>query len=281
MTASLFRAPLLLVLLATLMQGCSVLHLKQTLPYGVLDNDDLQLVGKGLPTYMLMVDGMIDNWPHSESLLQSGANLYSAYAGIYVKDDKRAKKLTDKALSYAFRAACVHDDALCHPRKIPTPKLRKILARMDKSDVPVLFTLGSTWAGYIQRNSSDWNAIADLSRVRAVMDRIVAVDQNYKRGEAHMYLGVLDSILPASMGGKPEQAKEQFQKAVKLSDGRNLLAKMLYAKRYARLVFNRKLHDRLLREVIKADPHVHGMTLQNVYAQQQAKKLLASADDYF
>ncbi len=94
-------------------------------------------------------------------------------------------------------------------------------------------------------------------------------------------IGDRNSILPASLGGKPEQAKAHFEEAVLLSDGKNLLAQVLYAEKYARLVFDRELHDSLLNEVLAADPDVHGLTLQNTYAQQQAEALLADADDYF
>ena len=69
--------------------------------------------------------------------------------------------------------------------------------------------------------------------------------------------------------------------AVALSGGKNLLAPVLYAENYARLVFDRELHDRLLNEVLAADPDVHGLTLQNTYAQQEAEALLADADEYF
>jgi hypothetical protein len=54
-----------------------------------------------------------------------------------------------------------------------------------------------------------------------------------------------------------------------------------YARRYARLVFDRKLHDRLLNEVLAADTEVPGFTLSNVLAQRQARELLQSAEDYF
>jgi hypothetical protein len=83
------------------------------------------------------------------------------------------------------------------------------------------------------------------------------------------------------MGGKPEQGRAQFEHAIQLSSGRNLIAKVELARRYARLVFDRKLHDRLLHEVIKADPHQAGLTLSNVLAQQQAQQLLKSAAEYF
>ncbi|EKF73800.1 hypothetical protein A11A3_11998 [Alcanivorax hongdengensis A-11-3] len=263
------------------LQGCALTRVGDKLPYGILNNNDLQLVQEGLPTYLLLVDGLIENWPESESLLSSGADLYGAYAGLFVSDPERARKLSAKSLDYAFRAACAHDDDYCDLRALSVPEFEALVADADKGDVPVLFTLGSAWAGYIQQNTGDWNAIAELGRVKALMKQVVALDEGYKFGQAHMYLGVLDSILPASLGGKPEQARQQFEQAVALSDGKNLLAKVLYAQKYARLVFDRDLHDRLLNEVLAADPDVDGLTLQNTYAQQQAKQLLAGADEYF
>lgn len=274
-------APTLLLASAFTFQGCSLARVDDNLPYGVLNNNDLQLVEDGLPTYLLMVDGLIENWPESESLLSSGADLYGAYAGIFVEEPERARKLSNKALAYAFRAACARDGDYCDLRGLSVPEFEALLDDASKKDVPMLFTLGSAWAGYIQQNTSDWNAVAELGRVEAIMDRVVELDEGYQYGQAHMYLGVLNSILPASLGGNPDKAQTHFEKAATLSEGKNLLAPVLYAEKYARLVFDRELHDRLLNEVLAADPEVHGLTLQNTYAQQQATALLADADDYF
>jgi hypothetical protein len=59
------------------------------------------------------------------------------------------------------------------------------------------------------------------------------------------------------------------------------MAKTLYARYFARLLFEQELHDRLLREVIAADPRSPGRTLINVLAQQQAQELLRTSADYF
>jgi len=56
---------------------------------------------------------------------------------------------------------------------------------------------------------------------------------------------------------------------------------VLYARHYARLMFDRKLHDRLLNEVLKAQPDIPGYALSNALAQQKARELLNSAEDYF
>ena len=54
-----------------------------------------------------------------------------------------------------------------------------------------------------------------------------------------------------------------------------------FARYYARLVFDRPLHDRLLNEVLAAETKRPRLTLTNTLAQEQARKLLASADAYF
>jgi hypothetical protein len=83
------------------------------------------------------------------------------------------------------------------------------------------------------------------------------------------------------MGGHPEVGRLHFERAIELSQGRNLLAKVMFAQQYARLVFDRDLHDRLLEEVLAADPEASGLTLSNVLAQQQALELLAGSPDFF
>ena len=94
-------------------------------------------------------------------------------------------------------------------------------------------------------------------------------------------MGILDSLLPAALGGKPAIAKQHFEKAIQLSDNRSLMAKVSYAEHYARLVFDRALHDKLLNEVLAAKPEQQGMTLTNTLAQKKAKQLLESGEDYF
>jgi hypothetical protein len=110
---------------------------------------------------------------------------------------------------------------------------------------------------------------------------VVVLAPNHADGEPYMYLGVLATLRPASLGGKPDEGKAYFEKALALSDGRNQMVRVLYAEHYARLVFDQPLHDKLLNEVIAADPHAPGLTLINVLAQQRARKLLQSGKDFF
>jgi len=71
-----------------------------------------------------------------------------------------------------------------------------------------------------------------------------------------------------------------FEKAIKINEA-YLMTKVIYAQQYARLMFDQELHNRLLNEVLLAEPVVEGMTLTNLIAQERAKDLLASSKDYF
>ncbi len=216
-------------LMLALMTGCGVARLDDSLGRAVMQNNDLATVEAGLPSYLLMIDGLIVNWPERGALLITGADLYGAYAGVFVEDQERAARLNEKALGYALRGACAYDDDYCSLRAIDVPAFEALLGEADKADVPVLFSLGSAWAGYIQSHTDDWNAVAELSRVRLLMERVVALDEGYHYGQAHMYLRVLNSILPSSLGGRPEQASSYFERAVPPSEGRQLLALVLFS----------------------------------------------------
>ncbi|WP_111657173.1 TRAP transporter TatT component family protein [Isoalcanivorax indicus] len=271
----------LLTLLTLGLSACAVTRVGDSLPYGILNNDDVELVADGLPTYLLMVDGLIVNWPRSEDLLRSGASLYGAYAGLVVEEPERQRALSAKALGYAERAACSRRKTLCEVRGMSVPRLEEALDGTRKRDVAALYTLGVTWAGYVQAHSDDWNAVADLARVRVILDRVVTLDERHEHGQATMYLAVLDSLLPEALGGHPAASRMHFERAIELSDGRNLLAKVLFAERYARMAGDQALHDELLQQVLDADPEEHGLTLQNTFARKEAERLLAESADYF
>jgi len=155
------------------------------------------------------------------------------------------------------------------------------LAELEPDHLATLNTVASVWVGWIQANSDDWNAIAQLSRVQQMIERVVALDPNYEQGTAQLYLGVLHTLLPPLQGGKPELGRSYFEAAIAASEGRNLLAKTYFAKFYARMVFEQELHHQLLTEVIDADFDDPQFNLMNELAKQEARMLLADEADYF
>ena len=266
----------------TLSSGCSVKsNMMASLSDTIVNNDDLSMVEAGAPAYLLMIDSMISEDPDSKEMLSTAAQLYTSYADVFVTDKQRSRKMVNKALNYANKAMCISNDHACGLKNEPFEKFQAIIASMDKGDLPYLFTLGNAWASWIMANTNNFNALADISRIEAIMLKAASLDETYKDGAAFLYLGTLSTFLPPALGGKPEQGKLYFEKAIELSGGKNLMAKVMFAKLYAKMMFDRELHDKLLTEVMDTNPVVPGYTLVNTYARKLAKQLLAEADDYF
>lgn len=273
-----------LALAVVLLGGCAATKLPNNLSNAILDSDDLETVEDGLPSYLLMIDALVATYPKNEEMKRTAATLNSAYAGVFVEVDNldRRKNMTAKSLDYAFDAFCTYDNDACGLRQVPPDELADSLQQWDdRDDLPYLYTLGTSWASYIQAHSDDWLAVAQLGQAQSVLEQAVAIEPGYERGTALLYLGVMNSILPPSLGGKPDVAQDYYERALAAANGENLIIQVYYASQYARLLFDRELHDRLLQQVLSSDPYVEGLTLQNIYAQQEAKRLLASADAYF
>lgn len=247
----------------------------------VLDHNDPETVRQGAPAYLLMIDAMIAGDPENTGLLIAGAQLYSSYTSGFVTEQERASRLAERGRSYGWRGLCEDEPSTCNSWHLPFDEFQRIIDGVEPKHVPALFAAGVSWATWVQVNRADWIAVADKARVEAIMLRVVALDETYREGAAYTYLGVLNSIIPAALGGKPEQGRKEFERAIELAQGRDLMTKVLLAQEYARMVFDRELHDRLLQEVIAANPNVPGLVLLNSMAQAQARILLAESDDYF
>jgi hypothetical protein len=272
--------------LVAALTGCAGMVSKATdrfstnLGTAVLNSEDPGTVRDGLPSYLILLDSLVLGADADPNTLLAAAKLNSAYAGNFTGDDKlRARRLSKKAFDYARRATCAQDPALCAAIDADPETFAKVVAA--DGNTALMYVLAGAWAGYLQANSEDWGAIADLPKIQVLLERVVALDPAHDKGQAWTYLGVINSLRPEAIGGKPAEGRRNFEQAIELSGGRNLYAKTLFAEFYARLVFDQELHDKLLNEVLAADPVAPGFTLMNVLAQERAKKLLESGKDYF
>jgi hypothetical protein len=280
----------LILLILFALTGCASIVGKATnqfannLGSAVLNSEDPASVRDGLPAYLLLLDALIAGQKPGEKnnagVLLAAAQLNAAYAGNFSGNDtSRSQRLSKKSLEYAKAATCLSDAALCAAMDNDVDTF--ILAVNNNKDPALLYSLASSWAGFLQSNSGDWGAIADLPKIEAMLQRVVTLNPEHERGLPYVYLGVINSLRPEAIGGKPELGKQYFEKAISISNGKNLYAKAAMAEFYARLVFNQELHDQLLNEVLNANPKADGYTLINTLAQEKAKQLLLSGKDYF
>ena len=253
----------------------------QDLTATILEFDDPETIRKGVPAYLILISSMIKGDPDNPDLLESGAQLYGAYASSFTDSEASKKALANRAYSYASHAMCLRDKNFCDVKSITYFEFEKRLQAVKKVQAESLFIFVSSWAGVIEANSADWNAVAELPKVKAGIQCVLDTDETVSNGNAHLYMAVMESLLPPTLGGKPELAKKHFDRAIELSHGENLMVKVLYAEKYARLLFDRELHDKLLQEVIDADVGAKGQVLINTLAKQKAAELLKDGDDYF
>lgn len=276
-----------LLLVIALSSGCaSVLSSVTTgfasdLSSSILNSQDIETVRDGAPAYLLLIDGLVGEDTRNAELLSQAAQLNSAYAGAFVTDSARRKLLSAKALTLAERSTCLGLRDGCDLRSRDYTAYEAWVAKLRAKDVPLAFGLAGTWAGWLQAHADELGAVAELGRLKLLVQRVVELDPAYDNASPHLYMGVLETLLPPTVGGKPELARGHFEAVLDATDGRHLMAKVLFAEQYGRGTFNRELHDELLTEVLAADPVQPGLTLMNTLAQEQAAELLESADDYF
>ncbi len=278
---------LLIGVLSLLLSGCASLMssaasgLTDSISDSVLNQDDPETAKAALPTFMVLIDGMIRDNPSDPDLLSSGATLYASFGAIFADDEQRASRLTTRARNYAFDAMCESYQPACGWRDATYDEFVATLDGVGAKQAEYLYTYGFASLAFLRAHSSDWNSLAELPQMEALFDHYMNISGDEVNGAVYTYMGILLTLRPPALGGEPERAREYFEKAIELTDGRDLGAKVEYARGYAKLLYERELHDRLLNEVMAADPYHDGYTLSNVLAKEQAAALLAEADDYF
>ncbi len=277
----------LLGLLLPFIQACASVvasagsGLAGNLTTAMMNQDDPAIVRDGAPAYLLMLDSFVEGAPESSAVLAAAAELYSAYGVVFVDKPLRAQRLTARAQSYGQRAICASIKELCGSWELPYEAFVEKLGFVKPKQVDVLFTYGLSWIAYIQAHGGDFAALAQLPQAEAILRRVQDLDPSYRDATVEHYLGILNTIRPPALGGNFEAGLAHFQRAMELSSGHDLSVKVDFAKYYARTLYERELHDRLLQEVLAADPKQRGYTLFNTIAQENAEELLATADDYF
>ena len=270
-----------------LVSGCASLvssaasGFAEDLSRAVLNQDDPATAKAALPSYMVLVDSLIEGNPDDPDMLAAAAEMYASYGAVFADDEARAQRLTAKGRRYALTAMCERYADACDWRSMNYDEFAASVAGVGKKDADYLYSYGFATLAYMRAHSSETDTLAELPQAEALFDHYLRIAGEEVSPATHTYMGILLTLRPPALGGKPEEARAHFERAIEMSDGRDLSAKVEYARGYAKLLYERELHDRLLNEVLAADPYADGLTLSNVMAQDDAAALLAEADDYF
>ena len=244
--------------------------------------DDIGLVTDAVPTYLLLLEGLLEDSPDSARLLVAACEAYVGYGALVEADDpSRARRLYAQGRDHALRALSRRQGVsrLLHA---PYEEFATITDKLDDGDLPVVFWAASSWGAWISVSTESMAALAELPRVIHLMEWVLARDETYYFASPHLFLGMYHAAVPPMLGGNAEASRVHFERALELTGGQALMVHVQMANLYARQIFDRELYERLLRQVLDAPGDtVPELTLQNRAAQRRAALLLEKADEYF
>jgi hypothetical protein len=158
------------------------------------------------------------------------------------------------------------------------------VARFDnrEEDAPLLFWVAYNWARYISLNRDDMSAIADVPYVAALAERVYALDATYMDHAPVALRAGLMAAAPPALGGRPQDAKVELDRAIQLTNRANLMYLVTEARLIAIPLQDRALYTSLLEEVVAFDvDSMPDQRLANVLAQRRARRYLQEVDNFF
>jgi len=262
--------------------GRAMAPMAEDLAASLQRQSDVELVREGAPAYLLLLDGLAQSGAPQPKMLLAAAEANTAYAMAFLDqtDRERARAFHARARDYGlvvlrrnrhFRAA----------ERAPMMDYEAAVRTFRKRDVPALFTTGTAWISWILSSSDSVEALAQLGRAVALMQRVLELDPDYRMGGAHLFFGLYYAVQPLGAGRDMEKAQAHFQRVFELAGPDYLLARVTYAEYFARYAFNRELFESTLREVLAPREDPPEFRLMNAVARLRARALLDRVEEFF
>ncbi len=155
------------------------------------------------------------------------------------------------------------------------------LASAGHAEVAPLYLLALAGSAILGLDPGDLQVVAIEPRLRAILERVVALEPGHALGQAEMLLGILWSSRSAAVGGDPARGAAHFARARAVTGGA-LLPAVLEARVHAVTTRDGARFDALLREVLRTPPAgLPGQRLVNELAHRKARRYLQARARWF
>ena len=271
--------------------GCSVQKLAVNVTSGIFGygieaiyaEPDLGLAETAVGSNLKLLEGFHLAEPKNEKILFYLTQGFAAYALAFHEesDPERASLFYLRARDYGYKLL---EKRGAFKNGVPQTEeaFKAAIAKMDKDDLGALFWTAFAWGGWVNLNRDDAQAVFDLGVVKAMMNRVLELDEGYFFGAAHLFFGSISGSIPRMLGGDPEKAREHFERAIALSGGKFLVTDVYMARYYAATTLNEELFDETLQKVLDAPMDINpGYELMTSLAKRQAASLKAQRDEIF
>lgn len=243
---------------------------------------DLGLAQASMPANLKMLEALLIADPGNTAYQVQAAMGFYGYTLAFVEpgDPDRAASLYRRARAHALvaleragmsQAAMTGDPAT----------FERSLAMLKLDAVPALFWTASSWGKWIELQLDDPARLAELPRVEAMMQRVLALDEAYYYGGAHLFFGAYYGGRAPMFGGDFERSAKHFDRAAALNHNQLLLVEVYRARYLLRQMGEREAFHITLSRVLDAPAADPELNLANAVAKQQAAVLLAQEKDLF
>ena len=269
---------------------------------------DYQFAHDAFPGTLKTIEGFWVVAPDNADLLGLLTEGYCQYGTAFIEDDweiaKFAKKLDEieydnarathiftRCLNYALRQL----GERWQTGLFGTPDGVAALAKdIGTGKRDALMWAALALGSIINHNLNRVETLAYQPTVKIMLDRVVELDRASPPSRPdyaalpHIAFGMLYSATGAQLGGKPDQARAEFEAALKLTadkahpDGRFLLARALMGYRIGLVTNDRKFFHAQLKQVLETPPDVWPeQRLATEVAYRRARRYLAHEKDLF
>jgi hypothetical protein len=214
---------------------------------------DLQLLAQSMPAHIKLLETVLANDPQNVDLMLLLARLYGGYAFAILETELEARRYglpsvaalaiapdqLETAVVRNYRKGAAYAlQALETRHQKAGERLSRLkssdafIAALRRSDAPALFWYGFNLGGYIQHRLDSVEAMAKTHLVEKTMRRVIALDEAYYHGSAHLILMAYYASRPAALGGNPERSRAHMERHFIVAPESTMM-RSLYWARYA------------------------------------------------
>lgn len=280
----------LAAMMVVLLGGCSTTKLAVGAMVPIMENsknaalrsNDIKTFYAATPGNIFLLEGLIETDPKRKDLRITAAMIYFNYAFTVGDDDPAyASLLYLKGFRHG-RTALLKNKDLAAVWDGSFVEFSAGMAALGPKDVPALAWTVGNWSQFVGLHLDSTAVLIDIPRVQALLERLVEIDGSFFNGLPHIMLGSLHAFRPPLMGGNPEASLEQFNRAMEVSGGDFLLARLFYAKFYCYRIQDGDEFEKTLVQLLDTpDREDYEFRLLNLIAKDKAAILLREKDDLF
>lgn len=184
---------------------------------------------------------------------------------------QRARAAYDRAIFYGSALLESMEPGFKEAQHNDATMREYLLAFEDAEDAEPLFWTGYAWMAKTNIAKSEPPVVAQLFVGVALMERSVELDETYNAASGHVALAAYHARTALA---ELDDAKQHFDRAVELSEGKALLAKVQYAARYQCLKGDKEGYVKTLEGVLAAQDPWPEQRLPNTLAKRKAQRYL-------